>query len=99
MMRSDPSVLILFSLLDGPKHGYALAQDIEQVAGAKLGPGTLYGALERLQREGLIEALPRDGRRRPLRLTPSGATVLAEELEVMRRVVEVGLDRLLPKAG
>jgi DNA-binding PadR family transcriptional regulator len=99
VLQSDPSVLIMFSLLDGPKHGYALTKDIEHFAGTRLGPGTLYGALNRLHREGLIEALPVRGRQRPYRLTTVGATSLAEELEVMRRVVEAGLSRLFAKAG
>ena len=54
----DASVLILTSLADGSKHGYALIQDIKGFAGLQLGPGTLYGALDRLERMGLIQALP-----------------------------------------
>jgi hypothetical protein len=45
---SEPALLILISLADGPKHGYAMTQDIEVVSGQKLGPGTLYGAITRL---------------------------------------------------
>ena len=45
----DASVLILTSLADGAKHGYALVQDIKGFAGVRLGPGTLYGALDRLE--------------------------------------------------
>ena len=58
----EASVLILISLADGPKHGYALIQDIKELAGVELGPGTLYGALDRLERLGLIDAA---ARRRP----------------------------------
>ena len=54
----EASVLILISLADGPKHGYALIQDIKELADVELGPGTLYGALDRLERLGLIEPLP-----------------------------------------
>src|ERR1700728_2070612 len=57
----DASVLILTSLADGPKHGYALIQDIKGFAGLELGPGTLYGALDRLERLGLIAAPARRG--------------------------------------
>ena len=46
---AEPSVLILASLADGPKHGYALIKDIEELAGTTLGPGTLYAALARLE--------------------------------------------------
>ena len=61
------------SLADGPKHGYAITTDVEEFAGARLGPGTLYGALSRLEAKGLIEALPTDDRRRPYRLTADGS--------------------------
>ena len=53
----EASVLVLVSLAGGPKHGYALIQDVRQFAGVELGPGTLYGALDRLERLGLIESL------------------------------------------
>jgi len=61
----DASVLILTSLADGPKHGYALIQDIRGFSGVQLGPGTLYGALDRLERLGLIAELPSEDRRHP----------------------------------
>jgi DNA-binding PadR family transcriptional regulator len=49
-------------------------QDVESFAGVTLGPGTLYGALSRLEEAGLIEALAGEGRRRPHKLTPAGPT-------------------------
>ena len=52
---SDPSLLVLSSLAGGEKHGYAMVADIEAMAGVQLGPGTLYGALSRLESQGLIE--------------------------------------------
>ena len=55
---SDPSLLILSSLSNGPKHGYAMMEDILQFSGTQLEPGTLYGAIARLERRGWIEALP-----------------------------------------
>ncbi len=66
---NDPPILILTSLADGPKHGHALAKDIEAFAGVVLGPGALYGAITRLEERGLIEALESDDRRRPYRIT------------------------------
>ena len=42
-MTSDPTLLVLASLADGDKHGYAMMEDIERFAGIRLGPGTLYG--------------------------------------------------------
>lgn len=91
---ADPAVLILSSLASGDKHGYALLQDVDQFAGVRLGPGTLYGALSRLEQRGLVEALPADDRRRPYRLTAQGADALREYLRHARDVVEVGLRRL-----
>ncbi|HEY2794743.1 MAG TPA: PadR family transcriptional regulator [Micromonosporaceae bacterium] len=91
---AEPSVLILASLTDGPKHGYALIKDIEQIAGVTLGPGTLYGALARLEQHGLVEALPAEERRRPYRITPSGAEAVRICLENVQRLAVVGLRRL-----
>lgn len=91
---AEPSVLILTSLAGGPKHGYALIKDIEQLAGTVLGPGTLYAALSRLQERELIEALPEEERRRPYRITPAGAQALRVYLEQARQISRVGLKRL-----
>jgi DNA-binding PadR family transcriptional regulator len=91
---SDPSLLVMSSLADGPKHGYAVTKDIQKFAGVTLGPGTLYGALARLRHQGLIEALPADDRRRPYRLSARGAEVLAAQLEILRQVAVTGLRRL-----
>ena len=91
---SDPPVLILTSLAGGPKHGHALAKDIEQFAGVALGPGSLYGAITRLEERGLIEALPSDDRRRPYRITAAGSKALADAVADMRRLADVGSRRL-----
>jgi DNA-binding PadR family transcriptional regulator len=90
----DASVLILTSLADGPKHGYALISDIREFAGVQLGPGTLYGALDRLEGIGLIEALPAEDRRHPYRITGAGAVALSEHLASLERVSAVGRLRL-----
>jgi len=82
------------SLADGPKHGYAITIDVEDFAGVHLGPGTLYGALSRLESKGLIEALPAEDRRRPYRLTASGTAALEQELQKLQSVTRRGLDRL-----
>ena len=86
----DASVLILTSLADGPKHGYALIQDINGFAGLRLGPGTLYGALDRLERLGLVAALPTDERRHPYQITVAGAAALRAHLDALERVSAVG---------
>ncbi len=91
---NDPPFLILTSLAEGPKHGHALAKDIEAFARVKLGPGALYGAITRLEERGLIEPLPSSDRRRPYRITPAGGSALAEAVADMRRLAEVGTVRL-----
>ncbi|MGZ6391726.1 MAG: PadR family transcriptional regulator [Ktedonobacterales bacterium] len=91
---SDPSLLILSSLASGAKHGYAMMEDIRAFSGTQLEPGTLYGALARLERRGWVEPLPAEERRRPYRLTVAGVTVLREQLASMQRVVATGQERL-----
>ena len=91
---NDPPLLILVSLADGPKHGHALAKDIEDFAGVRLGPGALYGAITRLAERGLIEPFGREDQRRPYRITPPGSAALAVALADMRRVTRAGLARL-----
>jgi DNA-binding PadR family transcriptional regulator len=96
---AGPATLILSSLADGPKHGYALTKDVEEFAGVRLAPGTLYEALARLESQGMIEALEAEDRRRPYRLTAPGATALKLHLSAQRRVTEVGLRRLAGNWG
>jgi DNA-binding PadR family transcriptional regulator len=91
---AEPAVYILVSLADGPKHGYAIMTDVEAFSGSPMGPGTLYGALARLERRGLIEALEPDDRRRPYRLTALGVTTLQAQLDQLRGFVRTGLTRL-----
>jgi len=96
---AGPATLILSSLAEGEKHGYALTKDIESFAGVRLAPGTLYEALSRLEGQGLIEALESHDRRRPYRLTSVGATALKEHLATQRRVADEGLRRLSGRWG
>jgi DNA-binding PadR family transcriptional regulator len=91
---SEPVLLVMISLADGPKHGYAMTQDIEQLSGHKLGPGTLYGAIARLEVRGWIEPLPSDDRRRPYRLTPAGQRILSRRLAAMKDLARAALTRL-----
>jgi DNA-binding PadR family transcriptional regulator len=91
---TEPAMLVLSSLAGGPKHGYAIIKDVREIASVTLGPGTLYGALARLEQRGLIEALPAQDRRRPYRLTAAGATALERRLNALERVTRVGLRRL-----
>ena len=91
---AEPALLILVSLSDGPKHGYAIMTDVETGSGRPLGPGTLYAALARLEGRGLIEAMAPVDRRRPYRLTGVGATVLREQLRELSEFAQLGLRRL-----
>jgi len=91
---SEPALFVLISLADGPKHGYAMTQDIEQMTGQRPGPGTLYGAIARLEERGWIEPLPAEDRRRPYRLTVAGRMVLRARLDALRAVTRVAQSRL-----
>jgi DNA-binding PadR family transcriptional regulator len=91
---SDPSLLILASLADGDKHGYAMMADIREFAQVELGPGTLYGAITRLEQRGFIRSVAGEDRRQPYRLTPAGRRHLEEQLGALESVVRVGFRRL-----
>src|ERR1700722_2634510 len=91
---NDPPVLILISLASGPKHGHALAKDIESFAGVALGPGALYGAITRLEERHLIAPLESDDRRRPYQITSSGRQALAAAVRDMRSLADEGALRL-----
>jgi len=91
---SEPALLVMISLADGPAHGYAIQNDIAALTDDRPGPGTLYGAIRRLEEHGLIEALPAEERRKPYRLTQSGHEALGVELRRMRALAHRGLTRL-----
>ena len=92
----EPTLLVLASLADGDKHGYAMMDDIAAFAGVRLGPGTLYGAITRLEERGWIRAVDSDDRRRPYRLTAEGRRHLQAELGALQQFVRLGLRRLRP---
>jgi DNA-binding PadR family transcriptional regulator len=91
---AEPALMILVSLADGPKHGYAMTEDIAEITGARLGPGTLYGALARLESRGLIEPLQTDDRRNPYRLTALGERALRARLAGLEAVTRAAQRRL-----
>jgi DNA-binding PadR family transcriptional regulator len=93
---SDPQFLVLASLAGSPKHGHAMLDDIERMCGARPGPGTLYGAIARLEQQGLIEPLPAEDRRRPYRLTEAGERAFTAKLKTLQRIVRYGARRLAP---
>jgi DNA-binding PadR family transcriptional regulator len=91
---SDPVLLVLASLADGDKHGYAMMTDIQAFAGVTLGPGTLYGAIMRLEDRGLIKPVQSGDRRQPYRITAAGKRHLEEQLSSLDAIVRTGLRRL-----
>jgi len=91
---SEPAVLVLISLADAPKHGYAMTEDIAAIAEVRLGPGTLYGAIARLESRGLIEAIESEDRRNPYRMTALGERALRLRLATLEAVARAGRQRL-----
>ena len=96
LLVSDPTLLVLASLADGEKHGYAMMEDIQRFAGVRLGPGTLYGAITRLEERGWIRPLASDDRRRPYAITGDGKQYLKEQLAALDQVVKTAMRRLRP---
>lgn len=96
---ADPPLLVLASLADEPKHGYAITQDVAQTMGVRISAGTLYAVIARLEARGLIEPLESDDRRRPYQITMAGAEVLAQESERMSKVAAVARERLSLRLG
>jgi len=92
--QNEPAVLILTSLASGDKHGHALLKDIESFAGVTLGPGTLYGAITRLEEQNWIRPVKSSDRRRPYTITPAGRGHLQTQLAGLQQVVRTGLSRL-----
>jgi DNA-binding PadR family transcriptional regulator len=92
---SDPTLLVLASLAESDKHGYAMMDDIERFAGVRLGPGTLYGAITRLEQRGWIRPLKStEDRRQPYTLTADGRRHLEEQLSELNQIVKIGAKRL-----
>jgi DNA-binding PadR family transcriptional regulator len=91
---SEPALLILVSLAEEPRHGYSMTEDIATLAGVRLGPGTLYGAIARLEARGLIEPLKSEDRSNPYRLTALGERALRARLNSMMAVARAGQRRL-----
>jgi len=91
---SDPTLLVLASLAEGEKHGYAMMEDIERFAGTRLGPGTLYGAITRLEQKGWIRPVGSGERRQPYCITASGKRYLEEQVASLDQVIKTALRRL-----
>lgn len=91
---ADPPLLVLASLADRPRHGYAITQDVAETMGVRLSAGTLYAVISRLEAQGLIEPLEAADRRRPYRLTAAGADALAVQVARMSEVASLARRRL-----
>jgi DNA-binding PadR family transcriptional regulator len=91
---SDPTILILASLAEGDKHGYAIMEDIRAFAGIRLGPGTLYGAITRLEDRGWIRAVKSESRRQPYRITDEGGVELKRQTALFGQVVRIANRRM-----
>jgi DNA-binding PadR family transcriptional regulator len=96
---ADPPLLVLASLADEPKHGYAITQDVAETMGVRLSAGTLYAVIARLESRGLIEAMESEDRRRPYRITMAGAQALVQQSERMSRVASLARMRLSTRLG
>ena len=91
---SDPTLLVLASLADGDKHGYAMMEDIQHFAKIRLGPGTLYGAITRLEERGWIRPVGSGDRRQPYSITALGRKHLEQQVMALDLVVKTASKRL-----
>lgn len=104
LLPLTPTVFhMLVALAEGPRHGYAVAQEVEDLTDGRvvLGPGTLYGSLQRMQDAGLIAETDNPGedglhagRRRYYKMTPLGSAALQAESERLARTLSVAQARL-----
>jgi DNA-binding PadR family transcriptional regulator len=96
---SEPVLLILMSLVNEPRHGYALIKDIETLSNGRvrLSTGTLYGALHRLLKDRWIARFKQEDKSREkqaYKLTPMGRRQLELELDRMKQLTRTATDRL-----
>jgi DNA-binding PadR family transcriptional regulator len=94
---------ILLALADGPLHGYAVMQAVDASAGgdARMGPGTIYGSLQRMEDAGLVKELSTrtDDRRRVFAIQPPGRRALASECQRLTRLADLVRARRLVAEG
>jgi len=86
----EPATLVLLSLVSGPKHGYALMMHIEEEMAFRLGPGTLYGAIAKLLKYGMIRRLASDDRAKPYEITDLGRAAASEFIRMWAPVIRIG---------
>ena len=96
----EPTFLILAALAGADLHGYGIIKEVQSLSDGRLrlAPGTLYGALDRLKNDSLVEVTGEErieGRlRRYYHLTDSGATLLQQEIDRQERVTKVAREKL-----
>jgi DNA-binding PadR family transcriptional regulator len=96
----EAAIWIMVGLAGEAKHGYAIMKDIEGLGGFSMRPGTLYAALARMERAGLVQEIQNDDyRRRPFKLTAAGRTRLAADLQMLATLASTGLRRLKQRNG
>ncbi|WP_240377160.1 PadR family transcriptional regulator [Bacillus piscicola] len=91
---SEPTLFILISLAEQNRHGYAIMEDIQKNYDVKLGPGTLYGAISRLEKAGYIIAIETQDRKKPYKLTGEGQIYLTEQIKEIQKITNIGMKRL-----
>ncbi|WP_438347865.1 PadR family transcriptional regulator [Paenibacillus sp. FA6] len=84
----------LISVAENNMHGYAIMEDIKTSYNVSIGPGTLYGAISRMEKMGLIEAVPTNDRTQPYCITELGRDFLKERLHELQTVSTLGFKRL-----
>jgi DNA-binding PadR family transcriptional regulator len=99
---TEPVLLILLSLAEHPRHGYAILQDVERMSDGrvKLSTGTLYGALRRLLEDGWIEQFEEEESprgRRAYRLSSDGRRNLQLEVDRMKQLTKLAALRVARK--
>ncbi len=94
---------MLVAIESGTRHGYAIGKEVEELTEGRIvmGPGTLYGSLQRMEHQGLIAEAPNPGdeglhaqRRRYHQMTPLGSTALRVESDRLFRAVRLAQQRL-----
>lgn len=92
---SETAYYILLSLVQ-PLHGYGIMQHVEEITGGRirLGAGTLYGSLSRMESDGLITVVSETDRRKVYRITAAGRELLGRELDRLEELLTNGRRRL-----
>ena len=101
---SEPVLLILLSLAEEPRHGYAILKDVEELSDGRvrMSTGTLYGAIRRLLEDGWIERFEEEEAprgRQAYRLSSKGREVAAEEVRRMKVLTRLAAVRLAHTEG